>query len=641
MVSPDKRVLLLALPWRLPRTPGIALATLRPLLERAGIATDELHGSTLFPYSLTERSVLENYSQYLFVPCLYPDTDREELADRVLERYRVAQNIGGIRYPDAQATFDKLRVDAASFRRNLLADMNRAAVCVDRIVERAAAAHYDVVGMSATFEQQLPAAVAIARRLKERRPTIQIALGGATCFEEQGDGLARSFPVFDAVCHTEGEGVIATLVHALRGELPMTEVPGIAYLDPGGQLRRNPSPPIPTDLDALPIPRYDRFLEQLEASDWRHEPQPRLLFETSRGCWWGQKHLCTFCGLNREGLTYRHKSSERTYREIVELYRRYPKATFLQSTDNILPMQYIKEVMPRLARLEQDPGRPLHMFFMVKSNLRRDQLQAIRDGGVAAVQPGIESLHDEILKNMDKGVTGIGQVQMIKWATEVGLTLSYNLIIRNPGDRPQWYREMAELVAFIDHLPPPTGVTPMMLNRFSRYHTFPERYGIANKRPQPHYQDLYRDPDVQVEQIAYEAAYDHPALEDAELVHAQRTFFARVEAWNDSYEPDQVSWLDGGAGIVIRDNRSGALQTHVARGVAADVFRFLDQHRPRPAIERRFGDVGPDVTRCLLDTWLHRRAICFHSDRYLVVLPAHERRGVAQPAARPQLGAAA
>ena len=88
---------------------------------------------------------------------------------------------------------------------------------VDRIVAIATQDIYDIIGFSATFEIQLPATLALARRIRKLRPDIKIMLGGASCFEEQGEGLCTSFADFDAICHTEGEGVIVGLVRAVEG----------------------------------------------------------------------------------------------------------------------------------------------------------------------------------------------------------------------------------------------------------------------------------------------------------------------------------------------------------------------------------------------------------------------------------------
>ena len=31
---------------------------------------------------------------------------------------------------------------------------------------------------------------------------------------------------------------------------------------------------------------------------------PTLLIETSRGCWWGERNHCTFCGLNGSSMSF-------------------------------------------------------------------------------------------------------------------------------------------------------------------------------------------------------------------------------------------------------------------------------------------------------------------------------------------------
>src|SRR3954465_271775 len=44
--------------------------------------------------------------------------------------------------------------------------------------------------------------------------------------------------------------------------------------------------------------------------------RPLMLIETARGCWWGAKNHCTFCGLNGETMGFRAKSADRVMTEI-------------------------------------------------------------------------------------------------------------------------------------------------------------------------------------------------------------------------------------------------------------------------------------------------------------------------------------
>src|SRR5262249_48286245 len=143
-----------------------------------------------------------------------------------------------------------------------------------------------------------------------------------------------------------------------------------------------------------------------------------LAFEASRGCWWGQKKHCTFCGLNRETMTFRVKSAERVLGTMRRLSSRY---TFrhLQAADNILAMSYWKTLLPRLAEERlSSAGKPVSIFFEVKPNLSRAQVKAMADAGVAHVQPGIESLSTHLLELMAKGVTGLQNVYLLKCCAE-------------------------------------------------------------------------------------------------------------------------------------------------------------------------------------------------------------------------------
>jgi ribosomal peptide maturation radical SAM protein 1 len=617
-----RRALLVTMPWMSPSASCLALATLRPILEQGGVATDTLYASVLFPRTETPDGFLEQFGSFLFVPYLYPDCDVDALTGYIIDRQFEEATLQRLLSDDPEATCRSAGMLREELRARIQADIRRAGVCLERCFARAARPEYDIIGFSLTFETQIPAALALARRLKARDPAVKIAFGGAACMEEQADGIVRSFPVVDAVCHTEGEEVVVPLFRALRGELPLAEVPGIAYLDEHGALRHNPSPPLLTDLDRLPLPRYEDFLQEHAESEWRDVP-PRLFFETSRGCWWGQKHLCTFCGLNAEGLAFRSKTPERAYEEIRMLYRDYPQARLLQATDNILDLKYLHTLLPRLARLPRDPGRPLCIFYEVKSNMKPQQVALLAAAGIQAVQPGIEAFDDQILQIMDKGATGLQQVQFLKWVYQEGIKPLYNLLLSNPGEEAAAYRRMIDLLPYITHLPPPSGITQMILERFSPYFDRPEAFGITDRRPRAYYRHLYRDPGVDLDRIAYQFEYDHPMFHDPELRAAVREFAWKVlTTWSKGWRPRRACYVDRGDHLVIYDDRGPRPVVEPVGGVAAEVYRYLDQVRPFAMIARRFPQVAPEFLRSLLERWHHRRYI-YRSpgDLHLAVLP--------------------
>ena len=613
----SSKVLLISPPWRMPDSACLALGLLRPILAREGIEADTLHGTQLFPRSSTGPVFLSTYAAHLFAPHL-EGGDADAALDALAARYLEDLDLGGLVLAGEERTLADFERDEVAMRRDLHEDIARAGVCVDRCVDHALEGGYDVVGFSVTFETQLPAALAIARRLKARHAEVKVMFGGSACFREPADALMASFSEIDAVCHCEGDQVIAPLVRALRGEGALADVRGIAWRGDDGTIHHNPSPPLLHDLDSLPIPEFDDFVEALAVSEWREAP-PKIFFETSRGCWWGEKHLCSFCGLNAEGLPFRRKSPERALEEIRALHKKYPSSRRLQATDNILDMRYIKTLLPELAVFKAgEDGADLSIFFEVKPSFKKEHIQALAAAGIDLVQPGIESFHDDILKLMNKGNSALGQVMFIKWSVEHGVGLSYNLIVRNPGEVAAWYHEMTALVDIIDHLPPPSCVSSMWLERFSPYHNAPARHGISNVRAKPHYHSLCPALKVSVEQLAYVFDYDHEMFQDEALVAALHRFVRRVGVWQHYWRPETFFYQLDEDRVIITDRRGDFEKVTTLESDEAALFLRLD----RPMLRAKLATLFPNLDPALLDAWRARRWLCEDPrGRVLSVIP--------------------
>ena len=75
------------------------------------------------------------------------------------------------------------------------------------------------------------------------------------------------------------------------------------------------------DLDRLPYPEFGDYFQRLGHSPLSNQIDPLLLFESARGCWWGAKTQCTFCGLNGGSIGFRSKSALRVIDELRYLRR--------------------------------------------------------------------------------------------------------------------------------------------------------------------------------------------------------------------------------------------------------------------------------------------------------------------------------
>jgi ribosomal peptide maturation radical SAM protein 1 len=393
-----------------------------------------------------------------------------------------------------------------------------AAGWIDDLAAALAGLDFPVVGCSTTF-YQTAASIALLRRLKRLRPDLVTVLGGANCEGEMAEGMVSLRAGVDYVFSGESE---ATFPHFLR-ELRAGRPPGQPILQ--GQPCH--------DLDALPTPDFTEFYEQrrrfLPESGLAPAEHLWLPYESSRGCWWGQKHHCTFCGLNGQTMTFRAKSPERVLGELKQLLARHP-SNKVSMVDNIMPHRYFRDLLPRLAR--ELPG--LHLFYEQKANLSLDQVLTLKRAGVALIQPGIEALSTAQLKRMDKGVSASQNLALLRYARAADLVLNWNLLYAFPGDQVEDYEETRALVPLLRHLYPPTGLIRLSIDRFSPYFVNPAKYGVRNVRPRPGYFAILPD-GADVAKLAYHFSGDYESASHGrdDLVGALEE---EVSAWRRAWE---------------------------------------------------------------------------------------------------------
>jgi len=165
------------------------------------------------------------------------------------------------------------------------------------------------------------------------------------------------------------------------GEDP-SGIPGVARRV-GNQVVATPPAPPRHRLDDLPVPDYEEYFERSQRLGLLPPVGHRttwIPFESARGCWWGEKHHCTFCGLNGSTMKYRSKSPQRVFAELAEQARRYRSFRF-EAVDNILDVTYLNELFPTLTANNTD----YEIFYEVKANLTRAQLRTMARAGLVGI----------------------------------------------------------------------------------------------------------------------------------------------------------------------------------------------------------------------------------------------------------------
>lgn len=358
-----------------------------------------------------------------------------------------------------------------------------------------------IIGFSTTFHQTC-CCLAIARRIKQEANPPVVVFGGANCEGEMGLQMLRSFSWIDYVCTREGDIAFPALVGRLLGGGDTASVPGILKQ---GQCHELTTPELIFDLDDLPVPDYSDYFSRVLQSSAALEVKPELLIESSRGCWWGAKHHCTFCGLNGDTMKYRSKSPRRVFDELMLLTQRH-QVKKVDFVDNILDMRYVDTLFPMLA----EANLPLELFFEVKANLKRSQIRMLRAGGVRTIQPGIESFSNDVLRLMQKGCTGLQNIQLLRWCAEEQITVAWNLLAGFPGESPSEYARQAALLPLLTHLQPPSSCSPIRLDRFSPLFTKAAQAGLKRVRPTSAYYYVYPLGRSDLSRLAYFFDFDYP-----------------------------------------------------------------------------------------------------------------------------------
>jgi len=204
------------------------------------------------------------------------------------------------------------------------------------------------------------------------------------------------------------------------------------------------------------VPDFDEYFYARKQGGYHYSDQAQgvlLPIETARGCWWGVKNHCTFCGLNRSGMEFRSKRVENVIEQLDELSRRYGILDF-NAIDNIIEPEYIDKLFGQLSEANTD----IRLHYEVRPSLSRVQLKHMRQGGLFSIQPGVESFSTHILKLMKKHTTGVRNLELIKWSTYYGINNLYNILLRFPGETAEDYRAQCDVIAKIHHFQAPWAI---------------------------------------------------------------------------------------------------------------------------------------------------------------------------------------
>src|SRR5579859_1168593 len=450
----------------------------------------------------------------------------------------------------------------------------------------------DIVGFTSMFIQNV-ASFAMARKLKLHRPDMTLIIGGANCEFPMGRVIAEQIPEIDFVFSGPALKSLPeflrywlagerTKCQSIRGVLSRAApMPASGAATIGEELNIN----TPIRLD------YEPFIERLHAYFPALNAKPVLPLETSRGCWWGERAHCTFCGLNGASMSYRAMKPDMAIELFNDMFRYTGKVSQLAVVDNILPESYFREVLPFLATPEN-----MEIFYEVKASLTEQDMAALAKARVKQIQPGIESLITPTLKLMKKGTTAFQNLQLLKLCAMYDIRPHWNLLVGFPGEREANYRRYVRILPRLAHLHPPSGVYPVRFDRFSPYFHQAKAYAL-DLQPLEFYKLIYPFAESDLYDLAYFFADRNIMAE----------YFTDMARWIGQMRPKvadwQARWNNAGQGLApklcfmgdsgkIYDSRSGKAMELSISATGSEILRYLERPVRREELVKALASVG-------------------------------------------------
>lgn len=480
----------------------------------------------------------------------------------------------------------------------------------------------NIVAFTSMFSQTV-ACAAFARKVKERNPGVITVMGGANCESPMGQEIVMNVKQIDFVF--SGPSLVSFpkfVQYQINGETEKCHgIQGVVSKEncASGQAGCGGNS-IGEELDINTYVEldYDHFLNSFEANFSDGESSPILFFETSRGCWWGAKAHCTFCGLNGSTMNYRAMEPEKALDQFKAIFKYSNRCSRFESVDNILPKNYFQEVFPFIET-------PAHaeLFYEVKADLSESDVQILAKARVRSIQPGIEALATSTLKLMKKGTSAFQNLMLLKHCAMYDIYPVWNLLIGFPGEGEEVYQKYIVDMPLLVHLPPPSGAFPVRFDRYSPYFTKAKEYELDLK-PFDFYELTYPFSKESLAQLAYYFS-DH---------NFSAKYFTTMSRYLGKVKEQAAKWMarwtqggqtlmpklffkDNGSSTVIYDSRSGVATLHEVGAAGKQALEQLSKKKTIPDLARILSHI-PNFDAAKEVAFLQKHGLVFQEhDQFL------------------------
>jgi hypothetical protein len=185
---------------------------------------------------------------------------------------------------------------------------------------------------------------------------------------------------------------------------------------------------------------------------------------------------------------------------------------------------------------------------------------------------------------MDKGVSAIQNVALLKHGYLNEIVIHYNFLYGIPGETVEQYQEMRLGIPRLYHLTPPVSRSEAIVTRFAPLHADPGRFGSSITKPVHHrcYDVLFSSEMLSSTGLSLDdyGYYFERYLEfDEELIGLYQQCVTQINHWKRQHREREVTldYEDCGDSMIVRDTRFGECQSVYLNRTERAVYLACDE----------------------------------------------------------------
>jgi anaerobic magnesium-protoporphyrin IX monomethyl ester cyclase len=285
----------------------------------------------------------------------------------------------------------------------------------------------DLIGLT-SMTHEISMAHKIASLLKSSLPAAPAVIGGCHVTALPRETL-EEFENFAYGIYGEGEQTMLSLVRCLQqGALEkLSEINGIIYRSSAGIAINPPQKRLSSEeLDKLPYPAFHQYYSHNKALAGKHD---YYVIISSRGC----PYNCAFC-MQVLGRQVRRRSPENVVAEIEYAIDHYSAHT-VYFLDEILLFNDQLTFDTLSLMIKHDLPKRIRWRGLTRINFVNEKLiSKAKEAGCFALEVGIESGSNEVLKRINKQITTEQAVEAVRIIKKAGIEVDANFILGHPHE---------------------------------------------------------------------------------------------------------------------------------------------------------------------------------------------------------------